>query len=669
SLNSKFIVTGNCTVGTNPGEQCPPGYLDYSTFEGFDIAIRVFGSSTTNTAYISQCSFDKNARAIQIDGINNAVITRNYFKLGDCEVTGIPDPIPSEYGIKLLNCTGFMVEENKFEGVDNYINLPIGINPQQTNKGYSDNNQIYNNEFDKMSTALLPQGINKTDDVTGLQLLCNDFENTIITDIEVAFMLDDPVNQLAGIRFYQGNSAGLNNYSAANRFTDLAANPNLEYHYKYKTQGSIWYFYNDNDPAEEPIKFTEYKVIPKFAGVLENNCPSNIIDGAHFEMEPSKVSNVISKFNVGKTAYTNMYYAYLQEIDGGNTPLILQQIQSTWPQEAWDLRNDLMALAPYVSEDALLEAAFSGVLPDAMLFEICLANPDATRSDEFLRILREDIPNPLPLYMSNLIRENWDLETPRTILERGMASTSFIMDYNLNLLLTNEKLKAEPNADLLRSYHSQRDYLNDRYSIADSYIEEAKFDSSAIVLDQIPVDFDLDDPAIDEYDNYYLYHDLLQALNDSSRSIFDLDTTEIALLEQISNDNTGPSAIKSRNILCFAYGMCEEYPGNPGDTTQNKSVSFPGNPQQIINEAYTTLEVSPNPAKYYAEFSWEILNLEDEATLEIFDISGKLSTSHVISSDKGKWAWDTRDVTPGIYLYSIRMNDSQVANGKITVSK
>ncbi|MEA3444514.1 MAG: T9SS type A sorting domain-containing protein, partial [Bacteroidota bacterium] len=359
--------------------------------------------------------------------------------------------------------------------------------------------------------------------------------------------------------------------------------------------------------------------------------------------------------------------AYLQEIDGGNTPLLLQEIQETWPQEAWDLRNDLMALAPYVSEEALLEAAFSDVLPDAMLFEVCMANPDATKSEEFLRILHEDIPNPLPIYMINLIRENWDLETARTILERDMAAASSKMDYNMNMLLTNEKLKAEIDVHQIRNYHSQRDNLSDRFSIADSYIEEAKFDSSVMVLDNIILDFDLDDTELNEYDNFYLYHDLLQSLNDSNLTIFDLDTVEIALLENIANDNAGPSAIKSRNILCFAYNMCEEYPGNPSDTSQHKSVSVSGSPQKIINEAYTTLEVSPNPATNYAEFSWEILNIKSKAVLEIFDVSGKLTASHNISSVKGKWAWDTRDIIPGIYLYSLRVKDTQFTKGKISV--
>lgn len=675
ALDAGFTVTGTCNVSTYPGYPCPDGNLDFSTFEGFNIAIRLSGSSTTKTAKITQCRFDNNARAIQVEGIDNAVITRNEFGIGDCEITGIPGTNPSFYGIKLIECDGFMVEENKLIGVENYILPSIGIMPYHTNKGpeLQENNQIYNNDFTDIVRGIHPVGVNTTAYYsTGLQLLCNNFYNSFRYDIDIRNRSNEN-DPNAGIRQLQGTMIGSNFISAGNRFT---YDPPPSFVSNYNNQGDApidYYYYDDpNDPTLYPA-IHNYPWVKPLTGinVLANNCPSHITMGIHYEpeLELTVVGDVYSKFLVGKTAYWNLYYAYLQEIDGGNTPLVLQQIQNTWPQEAWDLRNDLMDMAPYVSRDALEEAAQSGVLPDAMLFEICLANPDATRDQEFLDLLANGIPNPLPNYMISLIQANWDLETPLTILKRNMASAASKMDYNLSILLTNEKLKPEPDNNLLRNFHSQRDNLGDRYSIVDSYIAEAKFDSSVIVLDQILVDFDLDDVTMYEYDNYYLYHDLLQSLNDNDRSIFDLDTTEIALLDQIANDHTGTSGIKSRNILCFAFGLCEEYPGNPSDTSQNKSTQILMPPQQIINEAYTTLMVTPNPATIFAEFSWEILNLENEALLEIVDMDGKVVATYSINEPQGKWAWNTRNTIPGVYIYSLRGSGSILKSGKITVLK
>ena len=682
ALSAGFTVEGSCSSAPLIGYPCPEPDLTRSVFEGFNLAIRLEATSSIANANITQCLFRKNARAIQVEGMNNVVITRNKFEIGDCEITGLPTNDERLYGIKLTNCTGFLVEENELEGTTTYNYPPIGISPQNTNKlALSDNNEVYNNDLIKLYRGLHPTGNNRTSDPwSGLQLLCNDFSQTGVDgrEIDVAKDSENP-DPSDGIRDYQGNEIGTDLVSAGNSFT---INPGQQpKNYWNLTEPSITYYYYEdaNDPEQKPestfgvnLKCTTEVIVnntPTLVPVSENNCPSNIINGAHFPMDETDVISVYSNFSTGKTAYLNLYYAYLQEIDGGSTPAVLQQIQNTWPQEAWDLRNDLMALAPFVSREALEEAALSGILPDAMLFEICMANPDATRDQEFLDFLANGIPNPLPQYMVDLIQENWDLETARTILERDMASAAYKMDYNMNLLLTNEKLKDEPDIHLLRNYYGQRDNLSDRYWITDSYIEEAKFDSSILVLDQIPIDFTLDDRLLDEYDNYYLYHDLLQSLNDSNRSIFDLDTNQVALLQQIADDNTGIPSIKSRNILCFVYELCEEYPGNPSDTSQHKSTPVSISPEQILNKAYTSLEVSPNPATYFTEFSWEILNLDCKARIEIYDLSGKIMASHCITEPKGKWAFDTRNLVPGTYLYSLTTHDSKLAEGKLTIQK
>ena len=56
----------------------------------------------------------------------------------------------------------------------------------------------------------------------------------------------------------------------------------------------------------------------------------------------------------------------------------------------------------------------------------------------------------------------------------------------------------------------------------------------------------------EEYDNYYIYHDLMNDLYSTSRTIFDLDSLEFLTLQQIANDSTGWSSYKAQGLLCFA---------------------------------------------------------------------------------------------------------------------
>ncbi|MEA3443314.1 MAG: T9SS type A sorting domain-containing protein [Bacteroidota bacterium] len=361
--------------------------------------------------------------------------------------------------------------------------------------------------------------------------------------------------------------------------------------------------------------------------------------------------------------------AYLQEIDGGNTPLLLQEIQETWPQEAWDLRNELMEISPFVSQEALLEAAESGVLPDAMLFEICMANPDATQNEEFLRILSEDIPNTLPNYMIEMIRDSWDNETTRTVIENGLAQAGWKRDFNLSALLFNEKTQDERFVDSIRYYHNQRDNLSDRYLVADSYIEEDDFTTARSIITSIPLDFDLDDRKTDENDNFLSLCDFLSNLNDSNLTIFDLDSIKIAEMEIIAEE-TGWAAAKAHNILCYAYDLCVDCPITT-DTTGQPKTTYVGkhNMQDVLNQAYNTLTVKPNPAGNHASFEWELPLLENEAYLRLIDLNGSVIQEHTINAKRGQWLWDTREIINGTYLYELVSGDNKLDVGKLIIQK
>ena len=353
----------------------------------------------------------------------------------------------------------------------------------------------------------------------------------------------------------------------------------------------------------------------------------------------------------------------------GNTPLVLQQIQNTWPQDAWDLRNDLIAISPFVSQEALRETAESGVLPDAMLFEVCMANPDATQDEDFLYSLANDIPDPLPIYMINMIRDSWATETTRTILEYGLAQASSKRDFYCSVLLNDEKLRDTTNIDSLRIFHTLRDNLSDRYLLADSYIEENDFENAENILDDIVLDFDLDDRKLDEFDNFVELFDLLKNLNDSNRTIFEMDTTQKSDMETIAAEN-GWAGAKARNILCYVYGLCEDSPIVTDTSSAPKSAELNFyDPEKLLNEAYNKLSVKPNPADNFAKFEWELPLLGGETILRIVDLNGKTIQQHLISDKLGTWMWDTRSVKDGTYLYEINANGKQLANGKLVIQK
>lgn len=80
-----------------------------------------------------------------------------------------------------------------------------------------------------------------------------------------------------------------------------------------------------------------------------------------------------------------------------------------------------MADSPHLSDLVLQEAALkSTVLPNAILFEICMANPEEMRNEKFLEFLatKED---PMPQYMIDDLRDGADIETYKGVLQNEMT--------------------------------------------------------------------------------------------------------------------------------------------------------------------------------------------------------------------------------------------------------
>lgn len=124
-----------------------------------------------------------------------------------------------------------------------------------------------------------------------------------------------------------------------------------------------------------------------------------------------------------------------------------------------------MATSPYVSEEVLRQTAEDNLLPHAMLLEVCLANPDATRGEGFLEFLEYQILNPVPSYMIDMIIASWGETTPRTILEDGLGYFEREKAVASNLLLSHYRTDTLDRTDSIRYWLKRRGDLGDQYSL------------------------------------------------------------------------------------------------------------------------------------------------------------------------------------------------------------
>ncbi|NVN96200.1 MAG: T9SS type A sorting domain-containing protein [Bacteroidetes bacterium] len=652
SLDAGYTVCGTCKDILQYGQPCPSAHLAKSEFKGFNTAVHAKASGTLNIVKVQDAVFNENVKGVQYDGLFNPWVNRSEFLIGNNSIASIP-PFFHPTGIITNLTKSFRIEENSLQPFSNAITNTFGIYVVNSDDL---NNQVYKNTSQGLAVAERAEGNNKgSNDFSGLQLLCNKHaDNTNDISIKSLGGSND------GIRYYQGNPAtppATPSVSAGNEFSHTGND------IENNSGATIKYLYTVG--LTQPLDYTPVFVQIEVADI-KNTCPSN---GYFAQLNVADKADLSSQYTTKEASYLNLLYNYNSLVDGGNTNALLQKIEMSWSQGSWDLRAKLIDASPYLSEEVLRGVAMKGILPQAMLLEICLANPDGTRNKEFIDFLGKKIPNPLPQYMLDLIVANWEAKTSRSLLEASLANVSSQMAFISDVLIANTMLDSIPNKNEARNWLTRRGSLSDYYSLAESHIESNEFDNASYYLNQIPDLFKLSKEQQAEHLNFKNYAEFRGSIAESGKNIMQLKDNDIETLQQIANNNTGRSSVLAQNILCFGYQLCVDYLPAEGEGEQLKFTKPEKTAKEVINSAYNKITATPNPANVYVAFSWELPLLKGNAELNITDINGKSITQKTITTIRGQWIWDTRTINKGIYLYEIKTDNEQLGNGKVIINK
>ena len=630
SNDAGFTLTGSCNVGLQPGEACPEQHLHPGVFRNLNTGIEIYGGS--QFIKINESLFEDNFAAIDMRQTEDVIIIRNDFAIGGNDYINLP--ASQNFGIFSEESSAYQIEENKFNPSTNSVPgiQSFGIVMKESGEAY---NEIYSNEFREIYCAVNPINKNRENSISyiGLQILCNKFIDNQDYDIYVENFNSSPLN---GVAIFQG----LSSYgaSAGNWFTQ---NIGGEGNY-FNNTAPLTYYLNgptNNTNIEHPTFHTPILVDPQTTNAV-NSCPSQI---KGFSFTPSMLTTTVSAYYLARTEYYNLLYNYNQQIDDGNTPALLTEIQNTWPQEAWDLRNDLMAISPFVSQDALLEAAFSDILPDALLLEICLANPDATKIEDFIRQVEFEIPNTLPSYMIDMIRSSWSGVTARTIIEKSLTTYGNEMNALFNVVLKDIKSRTAYSSSELINWYEERANLRDYYAMADIYLEDKAFNDALFTMNEITIAFTLDDTQQNEHDNYVTYLGFMTELHNNNKTIFDINSVDIQNLTDIAAIQGGLAAQNARNILCLAAQICEPCFG-VAEAVQNKSSDSFDRTKDIPE--ISRIRLTPNPANNYTNLEWEFLDVDEKIQINILNSSGQIMESFHSENNIGSKQISTSKVSP-----------------------
>lgn len=154
-------------------------------------------------------------------------------------------------------------------------------------------------------------------------------------------------------------------------------------------------------------------------------------------------------------------------------------------------------------------------------------------------------------------------------------------------------------------------------------------------------------------------------MNQQGGTIYELDSTEIAMLEDLANNYHTKAGTISRGILEYGYGYhycdCLYYSDSSGLKSSNTFYD------QSKKQTGLSIDANPNPAKNWVAFDYSLPSYMEEAIIDISDVRGNSVASFELKQSKGQQVWDIRKIKPGIYIYTLKTGSSK-QSGKLLIN-
>ena len=270
-------------------------------FSGFYVALFSINSGNSPLLSIENSEFVNNVHGIRINTVDYPQVKNNNFDLSIVDASGV----------NTVDVTGYQISENNFLNPNpSPLNSSTGMRIMKSGSG---ENVVYNNHFSKLNVGILASDRNSSQGssnlpgfVTGLQFLCNHFEDIKQADI----LVGDP-SQLAdhSIRREQGSSI----QPAGNKFiNNQPPRVNIGNNSNYR----IYYYYSSGVPEENPLYVSGS--VDKTSSNYPTGCPGKGGRNLEYELAQYDKWNAEYELWLDKLLATKVgseeYYVILNEV-------------------------------------------------------------------------------------------------------------------------------------------------------------------------------------------------------------------------------------------------------------------------------------------------------------------------------------------------------------------
>jgi len=638
----------------------------------------IYGSSgyaPTAAIVVSECQFNNTYRSIYLSGCEVPQITSNTINVPNIDTHWMPVEGFTAYGIYLDASTAYKVEDNNIFSDSYGDQLPIYINTcgiYVRNSG-AEANEIYRNSFNNLRCGIASFGINRNGINTGLNLKCNTYSGCG-TDIGV-YRGTMPLTANIGIRRDQGD---FNTTDPAKSAGNVFSSLNFQYHtsdINNSTCMPIRYNHHRTQSIPGNLRMIPSLILSPGIGINENtnsifsassSCPSNPGksggDGAMLLQKTDSLQNEIDELEL----------TLQQNIDGGRTAETAEDILYSAPDETYSIYSDLLDKSPYLSDTVMKNAVIrEDLLPEAMLSDILVANPQAAKSDTVYNALESRVV-PLNDTLMGDIMANAEVYGEKELLEmqRAEAEQQYGLILNQRIINIISDTTVLQKTDSLIAVYTTSKRLTDKYSLSLLHSAQGNTNSSAIIMDEIANVFYITNYRQEEYNQYQAWISIVnRAYNNNNNLTFDsIQVNNLQAMLAIDSLNLFLPTVLARNVLVNEGILDYTEPLTFDPELKSASIRKVYPKILIPNSTTGYLKVYPNPANDYLIVEYQLPENCPQGILKLTSVDGKLIKQFVLSSVRKEIAVPT-DGFPTQVIISILSGDKLIGNKKVIISK
>jgi hypothetical protein len=492
---------------------------------------------------------------------------------------------------------------------------------------------------------------NNTDDVfDGLHYECNDFDSNI-NDVKI---------ERSSVITITGTSYPLANRGVSSRQSRFFAPQNVSLSAGNNFTASVNAIVRDDIDAEFSSSITQmpqhnyiYSTVEFTNGPVEMTSPwhapipvfPNFTNQCNYQWRNTSIALSPQIIQSARQSMENKKAEWSNLVDGGITNQLLTEVGAANYSNALALYQSLLQKSPALSEEVMVEAIQQEYnLPAAMLVQVLASNPQAAKNSEVWKSL-EERSNPLTEQQIAQIKTGLTWFSAKENMEAQiMAYQSEIVQAQMDLLSGLNGM-ADAKTIALNAFDAEA-------SLSELKMKADLLMRTGSVAEGIELMHSIASRKAMTADEQLALNTYLQMLEIQYTALMAqdgvLNTTQIALLESIYNNNTGNQGGFANELLhvFLNYELNETYfeSDGPGENRNMEIVSEKSTlPAEIV--------IWPNPSTNFinARFVGMQYGTMD---YKITSIDGRILQKGEVNSDLGEVLVTLENIPTGHYMIS-----------------